>query len=107
MSARGPLLRGRVYAAKIIGDEKYYLVVSNNGRNAALGSGLAVRLTTTPKQSVPSIVPLPSGEVVVGSVLCDDMTVIHEDEVARDLGALSRPAMDRIDRGLKFALALS
>ena len=107
MSARGHLLRGRIYAANIIGAEKYYLVVSNNSRNASLASGLAVRITTTPKQLVPSIVPLPVGEVVTGSILCDDMTVIYEDEVTRDLGALSRSTMDRVDRGLKFALALN
>ena len=49
------LLRGRVYAAQLahVEGEKYYLVVSNNRRNARLPQVLAVRLTTSAKPSTP------------------------------------------------------
>lgn len=53
------LLRGQVYRAKLGNTEpKYYLVVSNNRRNAALDDVLVVRLTTTAKPTIPSIVDL-------------------------------------------------
>ena len=45
------MLRGRVYRALPMGFDvdHYFVVVSNNARNRALPSVLAVRLTTTPK----------------------------------------------------------
>ena len=109
MSRLWPPLRGRVYAvrAEHLDGEKFFVIVSNNGRNGALPQVLAVRVTTSRKDPRPSIVPLPRGEVVVGNVLCDDISEIWEGEITRDLGALSRPTMQRIDRALKFALALS
>ncbi|MDP9182466.1 MAG: type II toxin-antitoxin system PemK/MazF family toxin [Actinomycetota bacterium] len=87
-------------------DEKYFLVVSNNRRNRNLPQVLAVRLTTTPKPSLPSIVTLGSSEVFSGRVVCDDIVEIWEDEVRRDLGALSRGAMEAVARGLAAALDL-
>lgn len=103
-----PLLRGRVYAAQLQGmeDEKFFLAVSNNRRNAALPQALAVRLTTTVKPALPSIVELPKGEPFVGRAVCDDIVELYQDEVRRDLGALSPRAMDQVARGLKAALAL-
>ena len=103
-----PLLRGRVYAAVIppLEVEKYYLVVSNNRRNTALGTALVVRLTTSAKPALPSIVVLPSGEALVGRVLCDDIELMWQDDVRRDLGALSPPTMRRVAQGLSAALAL-
>ncbi len=103
-----PLVRGRVYAAQLsnLTDEKYFLVVSNNQRNRALSTVLAVRLTTTPKPALRSIVLLGSAEVFVGRVLCDDIVEVWEDEVRRDLGALSPRAMAEVGRGLAAALAL-
>lgn len=70
-----PLVRGRVYAARLtnLDEDKYFLVVSNNRRNQALPQVLAVRLTTTPKPALPSIVPLRPPEVFTGSVVCDDI----------------------------------
>ncbi|MDQ1248392.1 MAG: mRNA interferase MazF [Actinomycetota bacterium] len=102
------LLRGRVYAAEL-GDygEKYYLVVSNNNRNRALGTVLAVRLTTSAKPPIPSIVELGPSEVFEGRVVCDDIVEIWADEVTRDLGALSPQAMTEVGRGLAAALGLS
>jgi mRNA interferase MazF len=102
------LARGRVYAAKLphVGAEKYYLVVSNNRRNAQLPQALAVRLTTSPKPPIPSVVELDHGEPFTGRVLCDDIEALYPDEVTRDLGALTPGAMARVGDGLRAALDL-
>ncbi|MGH7193503.1 MAG: type II toxin-antitoxin system PemK/MazF family toxin, partial [Candidatus Saccharimonadales bacterium] len=65
------LVRGRVYAARFqhVEDEKYYLVVSNNRRNRQLQQALAVRLTTSPKPSLRSVVELDANEAFCGRVL--------------------------------------
>lgn len=100
-------LRGKVYAATLGNEgEKYYLVVSNNQRNRALGTALAVRLTTSIKPVYTSIVQIPEHEAFVGRVLCDDIVCLWEGDNGRELGALSWGTMQRVDRGLKAALAL-
>ena len=54
---RPTILRGRIYGAEIESrGEKYYLCVSNKQRNTRLSTFLAVRLTTTRKTALPSIV---------------------------------------------------
>jgi mRNA interferase MazF len=107
MSGTG-LARGRVYAATLahLVGEKYFVVVSNNVRNAHLEQVLAVRVTTTMKPELPSIVVLPPGEVVAGRVICDDIIELYPDEVQRDLGALSPPTMARVGDGLRAALGI-
>jgi mRNA interferase MazF len=109
VSSPWPLTRGRVYAATLshVGEQKYYLVVSNNRRNEKLPQVLAVRLTTTPKPLLPSVVEIPAGESFVGRALCDDIVELYGDEVQLDLGAFSPRVMLQIDRGLKAALGLS
>ena len=104
------LVRGRVYAAVLSGlddlGRKPYLVVSNNRRNAALVSVLAVRLTTSPKPALPSIIESGPGDPVAGRVLCDDLVELWPDEVRADLGALTPETMRRVNAGLRAALAL-
>ena len=102
------LLRGRAYAATLsnIGVEKYFVVVSNNQRNRALDSVLAVRVTTSAKPALPSIVELGPADPLVGRVVCDDIVELYADEVSRELGALSPRTMDRLGDGLRAALAL-
>jgi mRNA interferase MazF len=102
-------VRGRVYSAifPTVDGEKYYVVVSNNRRNRALDQALAVRLTTTKKPSISSIVEIPQGEVFVGRAVCDDIVEIWESEVRRDLGALTPRTMTQIEQGLKAALGFS
>lgn len=85
---------------------KYYLIVSNNRRNKALGDALAVRLTTSTKPTIDSIVELGRGEPFVGRVLCDDVVLVYADEVTRDLGALTPGTMRRVESGLKAALGI-
>ena len=103
------LLRGRVYRARPAGfaDDKFFVVVSNNIRNRNLESALVVRFTTSKKPPLPSIVQIPDhGVVPGGSVVCDDIYELFDDEVKADLGALSAPTMGAIGDGLKAALSL-
>ncbi|MGQ0843671.1 MAG: type II toxin-antitoxin system PemK/MazF family toxin [Sporichthyaceae bacterium] len=103
------LVRGRVVEATIFDNvgRKPYLVVSNNGRNRSLRSALAVRITTSEKPEIDSIVVLDAADApLVGRVLCDDVVEVYEEDVHRDMGALSRPSMRRVDAGLKVALGL-
>ena len=101
-------VRGRVYGATLpgIGTEKFFLVVSNNTRNERLPSVLALRLTTSSKPAIATVVPLLTETVFRGSVLCDDVVEIFHEEITRDLGALSRSTMARVNHGLKVALGL-
>ena len=48
-------VRGRVYMADVGNGEKPFLIVSNNARNAKLNDCLGVRLTTTKKPEIASI----------------------------------------------------
>lgn len=100
-------LRGQVWWVEIPrAGRKPLLVVSNNIRNRALPSVLAVRITTAPKPEIRSVVPLPEGEPLVGSALCDDILVVPKDRLEAPAGGLSAGTMARIDAGLRAALAL-
>ena len=58
-------MRGQVIRAEVGLDEpKLFVVVSNNRRNARLGSVLAARLTTSDKPAIPSIVKLNETEAM-------------------------------------------
>ena len=98
--------RGRVYYADLGAGDKPYLVVSNNGRNRQLGSALVVRITTSAKPPLDSVVQLSPQDPLVGRVLCDDINVLYADEVKREGGALSLPTMVRVAAGLRAALAI-
>ncbi len=103
--SEGHLIRGAIYLAFLehVGEEKLYVVVSNNRRNRALETALAARITTTNKPLIDSIVPIGPGESVHGSVLCDDIETLYEDEVSRRVGAFSRGMMRKIDDGIRAA----
>jgi len=104
------MLRGRIYRAHLthIGEDKFFLVVSNNRRNRAFGQVLATRLTTTPpKAERPALVPLGPEEVMTGWVSCDDIETIYDDEVRADVGAVSASAMRRVEAGLLAALGIT
>lgn len=102
------LVRGHVYLVDLGLQDgpKPMLVVSNNTRNSQLPEMLAVRITTTPKPAMPSIVEIPPGEPQVGRLLCDRITVIYEDEVRKDIGALSPSTMKAVEAGLGHALGM-
>lgn len=100
--------RGQVYWATFdpaLG-RKQWLVVSNNARNRNLGDVLVARITTTPKPRISSIVELPPGECVAGSVLCDDIVAMYEDDSPTLAGALSPRTMREVNRALAAALGL-
>ena len=99
--------RGNVYFVKIGADEKPYLVVSNNRRNLLLGSALGVRITTTRKPVMASVIALPPDETVVGSVLCDDIETLYDSDPSRHAGALTPATMRAVGEGLKAALSLN
>lgn len=101
-------LRGQVYAATLPGmtREKYYVVVSNNARNQGLGTALVVRITTSNKPELASIVRIPLGEPVSGRALCDDIEDMWADDVRSLLGAFSPATMRLINAGLAAALGL-
>jgi mRNA interferase MazF len=103
------MLRGRIYRAQLthIGEDQFFLVVSNNRRNRAFEQVLAARLTTSPpKAERPAMVPLGPEEVMTGWVSCDDIETIYDDEVRADVGAITAPAMRRIEAGLRAALGI-
>lgn len=99
-------VRGRVYMADIGSGRKPWLIVSNNMRNQKLGDCLAVRLTTSTKPSIPSIVELGPSDPLVGRVLCDDIALLYRDDLDEDRGALAPATMSKVAAGLRAALAL-
>lgn len=99
-------VRGRVYWADLGYGRKPWLVVSNNRRNARFEDCLVVRITTTSKPpDEPSVVRLTREDRLTGWVLCDDLARVYRDELA-DAGALTKATMDRVNDGLRAALAL-
>lgn len=107
MSNRIPA-RGRVYLIDLgeVG-HKPFLVVSNNGRNMRMQSFLAVRVTTSEKPPLDSIVRLDrADQPLVGSVLCDELHTFYRDEIVKEWGALSPTTLVRVNTGLRAALAL-
>ncbi len=92
--------------ADIGAGRKPWLVVSNNARNRALSDCLAVRVTTSPKPELASIVVLSPADPLVGRVLCDDIALLYREDLEEDRGALSPGTMMRVAAGLRAALAL-
>lgn len=86
---------------------KPYLVVSDARRNDKLPSVLAARITTSIKPPLASIVELPSGEPLVGRVLCYEIIELWHDETPVDVGALSPSTMKAVGEALKAAFGLS
>lgn len=103
------LVRGRVYLAKLgTAEAKYWLVVSNNHRNAALDNVLAVRITSTQKyENLPSVVQIPAGEALSGYVRCDTLTQVWPDEIIKDVCAFSSTTMNLVGEGLNATLGIS
>ena len=106
--APGPL-RGQVFHVDVEGaGPHYWVVVSNNRRNAVLHDVLVVQVTSTPPRSPrDSYVPLAKGaDSVEGWVKCDGIGPVLRDRLGSVKGALSPASMRRVDLGLAFALGL-
>lgn len=97
--------RGVVYQVDLGHGAKPWLVVSNNRRNRALDTVLALRITTT-LRSMPTRVDLADTDPLVGQVLCDDLEQVYVTELGERLGALSPSTMRRVAQGLRVALAI-
>jgi mRNA interferase MazF len=105
----GPL-RGQIFHIDEEGvGPHYWLVVSNNRRNAHLSQVLTVMLTTTrPRSPRASWVPLVQGQdSFAGWVNCDDIGPHYRADLGPVSGALSPATMRRVDAGLAFALGLA
>ncbi|MFJ3903197.1 type II toxin-antitoxin system PemK/MazF family toxin [Streptomyces sp. NPDC090025] len=99
-------MRGRLYRADLGFGLKPWLVVSNNARNQKLDECLVVRITTSDKPDIPSIVELSPADPAVGRILCDDLGPMYRDDIKADLGALSAQTMARVATALRHVLAL-
>lgn len=113
-----PPLRGSIYmvdmgetddAGQPLG-EKPWLIVSNNERNRALDTALAVRITTTLKRAhLATNVELDHHESFRGVVLCDEITVLYASELtpAKRRGGVTPATMERVSRALSIALGIT
>jgi len=108
MSPHTAPIRGQVYFVDVpSAGPHYWLVVSNNLRNAAFTNVLTVMLTTTaPRAPRPSYVALDKRDKFEGWVACDGITVLHKQELNTPKGALSPETMRAIDAGLAYALGI-
>ena len=102
-------LRGQVFHVGVEGvGAHYWVVVSNNQRNAHLHDVLVVQVTSTPPRSPrAAYVPLAKGhDSVEGWVKCDGIGPLLRDRLGPVRGALSPATMRRVDVGLASALGL-
>lgn len=100
-------VRGQVYRADIGFGPKPWLVVSNNHRNLALSSVIAVRLTTMSNRAeLPTWVPLSSADPLAGYVNVDDLQQLERDELAELLGSVAPATILAVNDALRLALAL-
>jgi mRNA interferase MazF len=109
MSGAPAPLRGQIFHLDEEGvGPHYWLVVSNNRRNAHLRDVLTVMLTTTPPRSPrASYVPLDKIQDSFGGwVNCDDIGPHYRDQLGPVQGALSPATMRRVEAGLAAALGL-
>lgn len=101
------VLRGTVYMADIGFGLKPWLIVSNNARNGAMNHYLAVRITSTPKPNLASIVQLGPQDPFGGSILCDEITFLQADELGEYRGGLTPQTLVEVGRALAVALAIN
>src|SRR4051794_13007788 len=101
-----PPIRGTIYWADLGSGRKPWLIVSNNGRNQHLDDYLAVRVTTSDKPSLPTIVELAPGDPLVGRVLCDEIALLFDSDLDGFAGGVMLDTMMRVSAGLRAALAI-
>ncbi len=85
---------------------KPWVIVSNNARNQNLDTCLGVRITTSDKPPLDSIVDLGRHDPLSGRALCDEIGIIYHDELEDYLGSLTPSTMMGIDKGMRVALAM-
>lgn len=99
-------LRGQIYRVDVGYGPKPWVVVSNNMRNRQVRSVLGVRITTTPKVELPTMVRLEPADPLVGVVLADEIQSLYRDDLTTPLGALSPATIMKLNQALRIALAL-
>lgn len=101
--------RGQIWWANVgLPENKRFVIVSNNVRNAKLNDVLGARLTTADKPDIPSIVRFVPGEVSEARccVIADDIVPLFKRDLVQTIGALAPGQMSRVDEALKAALDL-
>jgi mRNA-degrading endonuclease toxin of MazEF toxin-antitoxin module len=84
------------------------VIVSANGRNHSRWPVVhIVRVATAPKDERPTVIPVPGGECVKGSILCDELYPAYKEDLGKQLGALSPGVMRQVDNGLRAMLGLA
>lgn len=111
MSDKSPsITRGRIYLAPLGGvadaENTFWLCVSNNSRNPRLDEFIAVRMTSTRRPQLATWVSLGPEDKPWVSVACDDLGPIWKDQVIKDAGALTAPAMRKVERALLLVLGI-
>ncbi|MDP7703244.1 type II toxin-antitoxin system PemK/MazF family toxin [Mycobacterium sp. TY815] len=101
--------RGQVFHADIgRRGPHFYVVVSNNARNRALKSVLALMITTTDKSHIPTAVQLTHQDPFTGWVVADNIDTLWDDELPSiSSGALSPPTMAKVNDAIKVAFGLT
>lgn len=84
------------------------VIVSANGRNHSRWPVVhVVRATSAPKAPRPTVIEVPAGECIKGSVLCDELYPVYKDDLGKQMGALTPGLMRQIDNGLRAMLGLT
>jgi mRNA interferase MazF len=103
--AAAPPLRGQVFRVDLGHGPKPWVVLSNNSRNRNLETVLAARITTTSRHArVPTVIPLSSGDPLVGHVLVDDLVQLYREELTSPLGVLAPGTLGQISAALRISL---
>jgi mRNA-degrading endonuclease toxin of MazEF toxin-antitoxin module len=84
-----------------------FVIVSNDRRNRNLKTVLGCRIAEGDYQGQPTVVPIPEDERITGSVVCDDVTLLRQGELADPKMVLSPATMAAVDAGLCLALDLN
>lgn len=102
--------RGHVYRIAIAPDTSaLVLVISNNVHNRTQRDCIAIELTARrlpPGQSLPSWVPLRSGDPAFGHVVVRRIGVVGNEELKEDIGEMSAQTMHEVERTVKRMLGL-
>jgi mRNA interferase MazF len=84
------------------------VIVSANGRNHSRWPVVhVVRVTTARKDPRPTIIPVPGGECIKGSILCDELYPVYKEDLGKHFGGLGPGVMRQVDNGLRAMLGLA
>ena len=82
------------------------IIVSNNQNNKFSNNVLVVYLTTKPKGSYPTNVPI-NATGKHSTALCDQVTVVAKDRLGSDCYVCTAKEMEEIDKALAVALGIN